>query len=859
MAAPLSGAASTDLSKSVKLNLNTRRSSSSISSISISSSSSSSISSNGSAQRWWRMAPCSFCRSQRVANSNEVFACYKMNAHHREVELVDAEGARDGVGILSARSELQKNHVLPKQTERLGTFGDLDPDSTLNSGDGVTFIVSCDECAGFSLGLCIDKGHCQQERYANSLPERSARRVRRRPPPPLRKKTTKTSKASPSTKKPTGGGGGGGGKGGVHETGKARGVGEARGYKGGGAGRGENTTSKRGGAAAAASPGARGGGASAGGAETCPGGAVKPSVIKDPGAEGGGGSAYSRKATGKRPVSGNRGKGEPAGGDKKPTLRGVGVSAATTEVGEGGRGERNTSAEGGGEEVEGGIEKSGGGGGGRKHSDGGGESVQGAKKRPRSSSGEGVVEGSARGGGGMQLSSSSPKVAAPSSDKRRRLLEETLGGRLWSAREDVVSSPRRSTPKRSKVDGVDASAPVAPVVVERLPKSVIVSDTDEERSAKAACGERRGGGSEQRQDHVGDGGTTSRPQKAPAFGDGRDWYRNTVVPLPPLPPSPSSPGSASAVLTASASGKEPAAVVTGESGAARRAISPSSASSSSCVSFSTPSLSVVDAGAGVGPKSSGGKRRSAEPSGGRGETADAANGGSAKTSTLSKRRRGPDKLDTASGGMTSVSGGEVVGSARSGGGRTAAPQRAGAKAGRGEGKKDAGAQADANGGPPQMPGPAVAASCTTGCAGAAVGAAAAAALPSRFASSAPAGAVSTPAPSLPAAAAAGIGKSARPGPAPTTTTSATSQCPRKKIELAKFEAIQNQAYRQAQEYCRKQLAPLEAERRAVEAKLEAMKQTLRKTMRDAHERRVSEIEAFKANLYSGTDATAGGS
>ncbi|CAM9254712.1 unnamed protein product [Ectocarpus sp. 6 AP-2014] len=803
------------------------------------------------------MVPCSFCRSQRVASSNGVFACYKMNAHHREVELVDAEGARDGVGILSARSELQKNHVLPKQTERLGTFGDLDPDSTLNSGDGVTFIVSCDECAGFSLGLCIDKGHCQQERYANSLPERSARRVRQRPPPAHSKKTTKTSKASPSTKKPTaGGGGGGGGKGGVHETGKAGGVGEARGDKGGGWGRGENTTSKRGGAEAAASPGARGGHASAGGAETCPGGAAQPSVIKDPGAEGGGDSANSRKATGKRPVSG-RGKGEPAGGGDQPTVRGVGVSAATTKVGEGGGGERNTSAGGGGEEVGNGIEKGGGGGG--KHPNGGGESVQGAKKRPRASSGEGVAEGSARGGGGMQLSSLSPKFAAPSSEKRRRLLEGTSGGRPGSAREGVVSSPRRSTPRRSKVNGVDASAPVAPVVVERLPKSVIVSDTDEERSAKAACGERRGGGSKQRQDHVGDGSRASRPQKAPAFADGRDWPRNTVVPSPSLPPSPSR--SASAVLTASAPGKEPAAVVTGESDAARRAISPSSASSSSCVSFSTPSLSVVDAGAEVGPKGSGGKCRSAEPYGGRGEAAGTANGGSAKTSTLSKRGRGPDKLDTASGGTAGVSGGEVVGSARSGGGRTAAPQRAGAEAGRGEGKKDAGAKANVNGGPPQAPGPAGAASYTAGCDGTAIGSAAAAALPSRFASSASAAAISTPAPSPPAAAAvaAGIGKSVRPGPESTTTTGAASQCPRKKIELAKFEAIKNQAYRQAQEYCRKQLAPLEAERRAVEAKLEAMKQTLRKTMRDAHDKRVSEIEAFKANLYSGTDATEGGS
>lgn len=709
-----------------------------------------------------------------------------------------------------------------------------------------------------------------QERYANSLPERSARRVRQRAPPPLRKKTPKTSKTSASTKKPTAEGGGG--KGGVLETGKAGGVGEARGDKSRGGGKEESTTIRRGEAAAAALSGAGGGGARADGGATCPGGAAQPSVIKSPGAEGRGSSGNSRKASGKRPVSG-RGKGELVGGGKKPTVRGVGVSAATTEVGEGGGGERNTSAGGGGEEVGGGIEKSGGAG--MKHPNGGGESEQGGKKRPRASSGEGVVEGRTRGGGGVLLSSSSPKATAPPSLKRRRLLEESTGGRPGVAREGVVSSPRRSTPNRSKVDSVDASAAVAPVVVEGLPKLVIVSDTDEERIAKAACGDRRGGGSgnrgssssssscsggrEHRQDHVGDGGTTARPQKTPACPDGRDRPRKTVLPSPSLPPSPSSPGSVSAAPTASAPGKEPAAVVTGESDAARRAISPSSASSSSCVSFSTPSLGVVETGAEVGPKSSDGKRRSAEPPGGRGAAAGAANGGSAKTSALGKRPRGPDKLDTASRGMAGVSGGEVVGSARSGGGRTAAPQRAGAAAGRGERKKDAGTQASANRGPPQTPLPAGAASCTAGCAGAAVGSATAAAFPAGSASSAPAAAVSTPAPGLPAAAAAGIGKSTRPGPAPTSTTGAASQCPRKKIELAKFEAIQNQAYRQAQEYCRKKLAPLEAERRAVEAKLEAMKQTLRKTMKDAHDKRVSEIEAFKANLYSGNEATPGGS
>lgn len=89
-----------------------------------------------------------------------------MGAHHREVVLVDAKGARESVGVLCPASEqlVQKTtRVLPPDVKglELGTIVDLDPDSTVRVDDRVTFAVSCLECAGLSLGHCIDKGHAQ--------------------------------------------------------------------------------------------------------------------------------------------------------------------------------------------------------------------------------------------------------------------------------------------------------------------------------------------------------------------------------------------------------------------------------------------------------------------------------------------------------------------------------------------------------------------------------------------------------------------------------------------------------------------------------------------------------------------------
>lgn len=88
-----------------------------------------------------------------------------MGAHHREVVLVDVDGARESVGVLCPASEqlVQKTtRVLPPvKGLELGAIVDLDPDSTVKVDDRVTFVVSCQECAGLSLGHCIDKGHVQ--------------------------------------------------------------------------------------------------------------------------------------------------------------------------------------------------------------------------------------------------------------------------------------------------------------------------------------------------------------------------------------------------------------------------------------------------------------------------------------------------------------------------------------------------------------------------------------------------------------------------------------------------------------------------------------------------------------------------
>ncbi len=117
-----------------------------------------------STRQYWALTICAHCR--RWAPTTKVLACCQMGAHHREVMLVDARGARESIGVLTPASEQlvhRTTHVLPaaRGQLRLGTIVDLDPDSTVKVDERVTFIVSCEDCAGLSLGECIDKGHTQ--------------------------------------------------------------------------------------------------------------------------------------------------------------------------------------------------------------------------------------------------------------------------------------------------------------------------------------------------------------------------------------------------------------------------------------------------------------------------------------------------------------------------------------------------------------------------------------------------------------------------------------------------------------------------------------------------------------------------
>lgn len=117
---------------------------------------------SGGRQYFWALSICAHCR--RWAPTTKVFACCQMGAHHREVVLVDVQGARESVGILCPASEqlVQKTRVLPPvRGLELGTIVDLDPDSTCEVDDRVTFVVSCEECAGLSLGHCMERGHVQ--------------------------------------------------------------------------------------------------------------------------------------------------------------------------------------------------------------------------------------------------------------------------------------------------------------------------------------------------------------------------------------------------------------------------------------------------------------------------------------------------------------------------------------------------------------------------------------------------------------------------------------------------------------------------------------------------------------------------
>lgn len=119
---------------------------------------------SGQRPHFWAMSICGHCRCH--APTTKVFTCYGMKAHHREVVSVDAQGARESVGILSPGSELLmlKDHALPASPQA-GTVVDLDPNSKVEPDDKVTFLVSCEECAGLPLGECINKaGHVQQVR-----------------------------------------------------------------------------------------------------------------------------------------------------------------------------------------------------------------------------------------------------------------------------------------------------------------------------------------------------------------------------------------------------------------------------------------------------------------------------------------------------------------------------------------------------------------------------------------------------------------------------------------------------------------------------------------------------------------------
>ena len=124
---------------------------------------------SGARQHYWALTICAHCR--RWAPATKVLACCKMGAHHREVKLVDARGARESIGIMCPASEQlvhKTTRALPTTSSsadgkklELGTIVDLDPDSRVKVDERVTFIVSCEECAGLSLGECIDKGHNQ--------------------------------------------------------------------------------------------------------------------------------------------------------------------------------------------------------------------------------------------------------------------------------------------------------------------------------------------------------------------------------------------------------------------------------------------------------------------------------------------------------------------------------------------------------------------------------------------------------------------------------------------------------------------------------------------------------------------------
>lgn len=98
----------------------------------------------------WALTSCAHCRDYK--HSTCVLTCYGKVAHHREVVLVNDEGVRSSIGVLSDGQG-------PPATGMLGRTVVLDQSAVDN---GVICTVSCTACAGLPLGGCIDAGHEQQ-------------------------------------------------------------------------------------------------------------------------------------------------------------------------------------------------------------------------------------------------------------------------------------------------------------------------------------------------------------------------------------------------------------------------------------------------------------------------------------------------------------------------------------------------------------------------------------------------------------------------------------------------------------------------------------------------------------------------
>lgn len=104
---------------------------------------------------YWALTVCAHCRNYTTCKC--VLTCFSKIAHHREVQLVDAEAARESIGVLSP----DQTCIPSFEGVSLGTILDLDQ-AVVDSGMKV--VLSCEMCTGFPLGCCIDAGHYQQVR-----------------------------------------------------------------------------------------------------------------------------------------------------------------------------------------------------------------------------------------------------------------------------------------------------------------------------------------------------------------------------------------------------------------------------------------------------------------------------------------------------------------------------------------------------------------------------------------------------------------------------------------------------------------------------------------------------------------------